>query len=505
VILKHGGDRVATVLFVVVAAGILGLEALISFHLVPTERHVVESYCVWLVLLGCAVASLTCQARDEPAPKFRRPRLLALAACVAGSFILYWPIRNVGFLSDDFVLAASVRAGDVIHTNPTFFRPFPLLIWWLLFKLGSGAVGLHLFNVAFHGLNAFLSGRLAERWVPARWPLIVSALFLVTPLAVEPVVWCSGVFDVTATTFCLSAVLWFRPGRHPRWRVIAFAASAVAAILSKETAVVLPGLLLIDAIARGAWSRRLLGQLVLVSVPLVLFAIWRVTAVADQPYGVPTKYAVQKALFSAFGSAFNPWHETSVLVYPILPVIGTAFGVLIFAVFVLFEHRSAAIRRLSAAAFWIVTPCVPVMFFLPVLPDLQSSRYLYLPTVGRALFVAVAGSGLQHSLRKGTWVVGPILLFAVLCACVLRWQLRPWLDAAEARTTILAAVATDERLQRCTRLSVSNLPEHTRGAYTFRNGFEIAVEMTLHRPVEMTDVPAACQFRWDPSVRALIQ
>jgi hypothetical protein len=130
------------------------------------------------------------------------------AIWISGAVALYWPALTVGFLSDDFVLADRAFRFAVGLFNPEGFRPLPLAVWGLILHIGGGAVALHALNVALHGTNAFLATRVVQPVIHSRRAGLLAGLIVLTmPILVEPVVWCSGVFDVMATTFVLLAVL----------------------------------------------------------------------------------------------------------------------------------------------------------------------------------------------------------------------------------------------------------------------------------------------------------
>jgi hypothetical protein len=87
------------------------------------------------------------------------------------------------------------------------FRPLPLFVWATLLHLGSGPSIIHLLNVILHGTNSYLTARLVSGWVEdRRWALLAGLVMLTAPLAPEAVAWSSGVFDLMATFFVLTAI-----------------------------------------------------------------------------------------------------------------------------------------------------------------------------------------------------------------------------------------------------------------------------------------------------------
>ena len=156
---------------------------------------------------------------------------------LSAASIVYAPAAGLGLLADDFVLLArsSIELVDLYPWE--HFRPVPILVWKAVYPVG-GVVALHVLNVVLHGANAWMVGLLSYRL--GHTPLVAAlaaAMFLFLPAAVEPVAWNSGIFDVAAVFFGLyiHAVM-----NSSRLVQIMGLAALTAAMLSKETAIVLP-------------------------------------------------------------------------------------------------------------------------------------------------------------------------------------------------------------------------------------------------------------------------
>src|SRR5204862_1737334 len=112
--------------------------------------------------------------------------------------------------------------------------------------------------------------------------------------------------------------------------------------------------------------------------------------------------------------------------------------------------------------------------FFYVAPDLQGSRYLYLPAVGWAtLLVAVATAG--RGAQSGTTIVRTtaltmVAILAVGFAIGVRRHLQHWTRAAAERERVEASAAANRDMQACSAIAVSGLPDVEQGAYVFRNG-----------------------------------
>jgi hypothetical protein len=211
-------------------------------------------------------------------------------------------------------------------------------------------------------------------------------MFLVSPLAPEAVVWCSGIFDVVATTCVLLATLVARTysdAASASTRV-AFVAVNVAAVASKETAAVGIVLVLIDAWLRGARSRALLVDSGVIALFMLVVGITRVAGATGLSAPPMTRYLPQRDLFGTFGALIDPWHVNILQHRPWAPIAGALAVICLSLGFLL---TAEPVRRLSsagAAVLFVLLPVMPVVRLFFVGADLQGARYLYMAAwVGR--------------------------------------------------------------------------------------------------------------------------
>lgn len=456
-------------------------------------------------------ASLTLIRNPQSPRELNRPAALPLWtwALFSGLAVaLYWPALSVGFLSDDFILIKRAVDWSIGPVSPTFFRPLPLLVWGMLLSAGAGAATLHLLNVILHGTNAYLSARVLERWAPdSRWAFAGGLLVLTAPLNIEAVVWCSGVFDLLATSLILVCILIARQyDDHPPVATrFQFVAVGIAALASKETAAIGAALVLVDAFVRRAISRKLLLDTSVLLGLVAVFSVWRIASVpgyATAPFG---KYEMQSLVFGSFGALATPWHVDIAHDLPWLPIAGVVFLIYLSTVFFL-DSATRRRRRLAvAASMWVLLPIVPVWATFFIAPDLQQSRYLYLSVIGWAALVVVvasAESGRNYLKALQRAAVAGLVAIAVYG---VRLQLQPWREAAALRDQIETAALRPE-IAKCQVINVGNLPDSVRGAYLFRNGSAEAFARDLHLTAVIdNNAVGACSFRWDAARRSFTQ
>lgn len=147
------------------------------------------------------------------------------------------------------------------------YRPLVLLTYgverWLH---GERPALFRAVNIAFHaGATVALAAWLVAVGFPRASVLAVSALFAVVPIHVEAVTSLVGRAETLSALLVLSAAgLWLRATAAGRFRAVPYGLALVlflAAVFVKESAVVLPGLVLLGELFRGGEWRGFRGTL----------------------------------------------------------------------------------------------------------------------------------------------------------------------------------------------------------------------------------------------------
>ena len=198
----------------------------------------------------------------------------ALAAGLAHATSLAAP-----FFADDWLFLDQVRSRSLLAVLASpdplgnFFRPLGRQLWfWLWASIsGESPVVFHAANVALLMASVVLLALLVRR-VSGATAGVVAAGFLALNYAADvPVYWASGSQELLALTLSLSALL-----AHVSRRRVTAAALFVAALLSKESVVLLPlaaAALDLDGGGVRARARRLL-PLVLALLAWAGLAAW---------------------------------------------------------------------------------------------------------------------------------------------------------------------------------------------------------------------------------------
>jgi tetratricopeptide (TPR) repeat protein len=314
---------------------------------------------------------------------------------------------------------------DKSATGP-YYRPLfniALIVNYQLF--GLEVFGWHLFSIAVHLGVVLLVYLLARRWDLSAEAAAASALlFGLHPVHCESVAWAAALPDPMAGVFILSSLLLYERhyhGKRPKEPAVLTASVGLAllAMLSKEVAIIFPFFLAVrEALSRPEGERlnhtilRAAGRAVPFFAAIVLYLGMRYYVLGflrqDEPksLGIPllqVLITIPSVLLSYARMLFFP--------YPLAVLYDNTY--VQSAADVRFWGAALAVMALAAAAIWLVRSshsgqlalAFLIIFLLPVLnlkafrqeESLLHDRYLYLPSIGFCILIAV---GLERLIAR---------------------------------------------------------------------------------------------------------
>jgi Flp pilus assembly protein TadD len=330
--------------------------------------------------------------------------------------------------------------------NPYVFGNYyrPLFFLWLRVNhmlFGLKPWGWHLTSVLAHLGVTVLVYYLASRILSDRLTAAIAAtIFGVHPVHIESVAWVSGVPEPSLALLLISAFLCYlksqERGRRSRAWLLTSVLLYCAAMFAKETALVFPLLLIayewiFSSDAAGTAS---LGSQVirvrnalrcavpyLVPVPVYLTiraAVLKGFSHAVTPLPFSTLFFTWPSLLwfdiklLAWPVGLSPCYDTPYITGPDLPGFFLPLAALVGVAIILWVWARGApkdrfqasstpkSRAIAFASVWILVPILP-SFDLSVFlrGDVAHDRYMYLPSVGFALLVALA----LREIRPGPW------------------------------------------------------------------------------------------------------
>ena len=395
-----------------------------------------------------------------------------LGSLLGGAAVLcYWPALGSYFVSDDFVWLARARDPWLAlgSLDERWFRPLGLAFWKLTVELlGSSARAHHLCNLAVHLLNCLLLYLLGREILKnEKIGLLAAGIFCLFPIHPEAVTWLSGRFDLLCGFFYLmSLLLLTRHLKDGKNTWLAFSAlCCLLALLSKEMALSLPlvAFSLVHHRRPDLRLRQVLRKLwPFFALTLLVLAI-RISgsgSLGGYAHQFRLSWSSLRLLWSPLEVLFFPWN-TALLDSP-FRLAGLLFPmVTAIHLWALSQLRTAP-RTTAFFAVLLYLTALPLVNLGKVYPNLQSSRYYYLPGAVFALWLAsflVAGRGRRLVIPLYLVTLGGLLFAHNL----------PWGEAGKRSHLIVQELgmlpAGAKRLDR--------VPDHYLGAYVFRNGLDL--------------------------------
>jgi len=376
---------------------------------------------------------------------------------------------------------ASILTGGYRYANATdgLYRPlttFSYLLNYAVFNNGPRPAGYHWVNLVAHEANVALVYALGIAIVGETAPAwALAAIWGLHPLLTESVTNIVGRADLLAAFGVLAGLLCHVRGASAAGRrklawLAGVAGSQAIGLFSKESAIVLPGIMLLYDLTwfdRAAWRGRapaygalalpfaaffyLRGQLhphMLVTFaenPLVHAGFWTARLTAVKVIGKLLWLFFWPARLSAdysynavplFGWRASNWEDAKTLM-----ALAVCLGAAILAVLLAVRWRRAGSPMLFFLVFFFVAASPTSNLIVPI-GSIMAERFLYLPSVGLAGFLvaAVYALGRWLPLRPATariaWAAPGIVCLALAARTYARnfdWkdELSLWTSAVD--------------------------------------------------------------------------
>lgn len=310
-----------------------------------------------------------------------------------------------------------------------FYRPL-FSVWMLLMHTFGGLAPWfwHLSNILLHVAATYLVFRLCQRLTGSDIGAVAAAaIFAVHPIHVDAVTWVSASCEVLFTIFALAAMLALLDSdNNPRPRGWASALWYGAGVFAKETGIAMLAILAVIAwvqlkgrVASGKWFWKTAYPYGAVTAGYLLTrwaVMHRVGVETGEHSWAEVIFSSPSILLFYLKKLFLPWNLSGCYLNPLTasPTIGfwlELTAVLIgLATIAWFAIRHSSLLGLAAAL--IVIPVLPALAATRIYPqgDMTHDRYLYLPSVGLSLLVAM--------LVKQIWSLPKPAKVAVIAAVI---------------------------------------------------------------------------------------
>jgi hypothetical protein len=417
----------------------------------------------------------------------RRSHAGILAALAALAILAYLPVFQQPLLQDDYPNIEQARefgspsgipdllASGVFRYRATFY----VLTYWVD-RWFEAPAAFYAVSLALHILCVWLVYALGGwRLIGWRISAVAATFFAVHEGHQEAVMWYSANAELLMFLFgTLSLLCWARVvDKKAGWKWYAASlASFVAALLSKESAVVFAALLLLPLLGSRTARRALLWWL---------------------PFGALAA-ADQWLIFSARATSFR-FHDGSFsLTAPFWITLPMSYARLVWpwgllAALVLIVLRAKQHRQVvRVAILWIVLSFLPYGFltYMHRIP----SRQTYLASLGLAWIIAAGFWALQSRLRFYRSVVVATVVALLLASNIGYLWTRKRQQFADRAAPVEALIALARK---------TGGPIYMRSYPDPQMVYESALRMRLRKPVLLiwdaaSRSQAAAEFRWPP-------
>jgi tetratricopeptide (TPR) repeat protein len=384
----------------------------------------------------------------SPGSSLKKSRLLLIMIIIVISCAVYGNTLLNGFVYDDVpqvvqnpwireirsikeIFSTNVWAFQGISTN--YYRPLMHISFMLSYALfGLAPWGFHLVNVLLHAgvtlLVFLISSQLfqASNPSPSRispmLPFMAALLFAVHPIHTEVVAWVGGVTDLSFTLFFLLAlylyILSAESGVHQKGLSLLSVGSFFLATLFKEPALTFPLILVAYDYSFGREAARPLDYLKRYFPYLgaaIVYLILRVNALGGlapvRRHGELSVYEYLINVFPLFrqylGKLLLPTHLNAYHVFLPISSILDPNGLLSLATAMVFAGTVLLALKKSRPAFFalamVLVPLLPALYIPGAGENTFAERYLYLPSFGLVLLVALLAG--RVVLLKPRWSV----------------------------------------------------------------------------------------------------
>lgn len=305
-------------------------------------------------------------------------------------------IRDFSHLKDIFT--KNVGAG--VYRIDNFYRPIQLLAYSIVYHIsGLNVFGFHLLNFLLHLSNAFLIYFFTLILFKRREvSFIASLLFMVHPIHTEAITYMNGTADPLAMFFGLLTLFFYlRVNKNIAYYFLSLICFT-AALMSKETIVILPFLIILVDLYKREFTREKLAGYIPYFVLAGCYILTRLTVFnftgSLNLFGVSNIYTenLHYRIFTFLASLPEYYkllllpidlkYDRAMVVYISLFRTKVLFSFILFLIFSYFAYRSFKGKKVIFLGFmWFFISLGPVSGIIPI-NGFVMEHWLYFPSIG---------------------------------------------------------------------------------------------------------------------------
>jgi hypothetical protein len=426
---------------------------------------------------GHRVAEIRMQTEKKTTHTF----ILALPLFIFASFLIYLPVIDHYFVSDDFKVLYRVCLEHTIFIK-NFFRPLSDISIFLNYQLdGLNSVVFNSFNIIIHGINSYLVyqtglyfGRTLEKTKRNFFAISSAAIFLSYPFHNEAIVWLLGRGASMACMFSLLSLISYYKIENPglkKW-IVCFCYFISMSAFESTIFFPLIFILLLNFDKQPARSiQKWLFPLLLALTLHLILRYWVAGTVAGN-YGKEFFNSGIKVYFLNIGKVGGRL---------ILPPSGSVhlmtamFITLIIIPGFFFIRKIVKIRKTQIGQgilyLWgmlVISSIIPVLTGISTQTS-ETDRLLYFPSVFLCMI-----AGLLIASYINNFMIKWVILFSILCYNLffLEKNNLTWKKASSVTRNVAEKIISAEQTgKKGGKIYFIDIPSEIDGAYVFRQGF----------------------------------
>jgi len=318
----------------------------------------------------------------------------------------------------------------------SYYRPLMHIVNMMVYQAaGFSPWAYHLVNLLFHAANSVLVLLLATQLLASlgnassrQIPLIAALLFAAHPIHSEPVNWAGGMPDLSFSLFYLLSFYFYMRSTDRENATLPLRCLSligfVLALVSKEPALTLPVILFAYDYSFKTDRlitilRRLVPYLAIAAAYLAVRLVvlgGATVSVTGTPFHqwIPDVFSIFSRYLGMLllPIGLNAYHSLSPAESFFDGSVLIGVGVTIaFIASLIISFRKSGVVFLSL--LFIIIPLLPALYIPAISGTPFSERYLYLPSFGFVMLLALAISGIMGRTRHGNLAV-PIIGFLIV-------------------------------------------------------------------------------------------
>lgn len=388
----------------------------------------------------------------------RHLTIVLLAVSIGFSFLLYGNTLSGQFVFDDEYFTQRPELRSVGYISRIWFEPLanvdnpvladtyrPLLTLSIMANFlifGESPVSFHVVNVVLHGLVTWLFFMVTRRITGSVFTaLVAAALFMSMPIHTEAVAFIKAREELLGGMLFLASWLFFlkagESGNRKKWLYLS-AASYFLSCLSKEFLLVGPAIYFgVAAVQRKLAVKKAIGMMVPYGIVAVAYCLlWWIGLGGKFPLENLHSYAVNPIAYASFpvrlmtaiaigglyiAKTIIPVGLSATYRYNHFPLVeslldgrlyvGVAvLGMLLICIF----WKKARESGVFVGAWWFLVAYFPFSKFLFTGGEYIAERWMYTPSMGIALLVAVLLGAISFRRIVTVLAVVVVILYGIL-------------------------------------------------------------------------------------------